>query len=279
MGRALALVWPEVPLVWAPPLALVATALALAGARAPARRHRLLSTVPLGLVLAEVALVAGWITPAALTLALPALIVLVGGRALPAFALAEVKRRGGVGRPMLPAWPAALALIASPVQPLACLLFAAGWTAVLAGQMLAALPRPDPANALLQIVWALIPPALIARALDLAVAPHLLTMGVAGAMILVFAARATMRRQTGAALLPRRWHWAGLALVLAATAARAGASVWPANAPALLLLSAGLWQAGWAAFLAAHLPALARPAPAPVFSARSKADLPAPDGG
>ena len=208
--------------------------------------------LPLGLVLA----------PPGLLILLPAALILwIAGRALPAFQATEAARRGLAFPKPLPRWP----LIA--LLPLGAFGALGAGLAVLAhlAWLRHSLPRPDPASLMLQAVWGAMGLALIAlgaERLGLIPAPmglHALTMGAIGPMILTIAARATMLRPPGQALRPRSWHWAGVLLLWGATLARLAEA---------LPLAQGLWSLGWAAFLAAHLPALARPAPAPVFSAR-----------
>lgn len=228
--------------------------------------HRAMSMAPLALI---VLLVAAPVAPADAILAPIALILWVGGRALPAFLAAEAERRGLVPPDPPPPAPAVVLAVLGALWPPA--LVAAGLLVAAAGvRMVRALPRPDPANLMLLTVWSALALALAAAGgerLGLIPAPlgtHALTMAAMGGMILSVAARATMARPEGQALRPLPLHWAALALIGAATAVRMAEFLWP---PALALAGA-LWLLGWAAFLAAHLPALFRPAPAPVFSAR-----------
>lgn len=228
--------------------------------------HRAMSIAPLALI---ALLVAAPVAPADVILAPIALILWVGGRALPAFLATEAERRGLVPQGPPPRVPAVALVALGAAWPPA--LVAAGLLVAAAGvRMVRALPRPDPANLMLLAVWAAIAAALMAAGgerlgrIPLPLGTHALTMAAMGGMILSVAARATMARPRGRALRPLPLHWAALALIGAATAARMAEFLWP---PALTLAGA-LWSLGWAAFLAAHLPALFRPAPAPVFSAR-----------
>ncbi len=268
-ARIVSLVWPDA--VLAPLLPLLVIALAVLWPVVAARRWaRLpLASVPMALALAEVAVIDGHLPASPLPLAMAALILAVGGRAVPAFLAAE---RGEWAAPS-PFWPG-LALIlagialAGTAWAAAALVLAALW--VLA--RLRGASRAGPANRMLALAYAGLCPALLAQAaveagtIPAIAAEHLLAMGVMGPMVLSFAARATMRRPAGAGLAPRRRHWLGFALLLLAAAIRAAGEA--ATDPAgWIALSGLLWSGGWIAFLSAHLPALPRPAPFPVLSA------------
>ena len=284
-ARLAALIRPETILPVAAPLLAVAAAV-LWPVVAARRWERLpIASVPLALALAEAAVVRGDVPATPLPLAMAALILAVGGRAVPAFLAADAElARAATARPgphwSSPHWPGlvlvALAMaLAGPARAVA-LLLAALWVPT----RLRGFGRAGPANRMLALAYGGLAPALAALALaeagplsaaiPPAAAQHLVTMGVMGPMILAFAARATMRRPTGGRLCPRLRHRLAFAAILAATLVRAGAEATGDPAPWITL--AGLiWSGGWLAFLAAHLPALARPAPFPVLSAARKA--------
>lgn len=289
-ARAAALVRPEAILPVAAPLLAVAAAVLWPVVAARRWERFPIASVPLALALAEVAVVRGDVSAALLPLAMAGLILAVGGRAVPAFLAADAELAGAAPRPPGPRgpgarwptshWPGlvlvALAMALSGPARAVALLLAALWVLT----RLRGLGRAGPANRMLALAYGGLAPALavlaaaeagpLSAAIPPAAAQHLVTMGVMGPMILAFAARATMRRPPGGRLLPLRRHRLAFAAILAATLVRAGAELLDDPAPWITL--AGLvWSGGWAAFLAAHLPALTRPAPFPVLSAARKA--------
>lgn len=238
-----------------------------------------LATVPLTLVAAEAMVLDRPDLAGLLPMAIAALVFIVGGRLVPSF-VAEARRRRGLGalrRP--PLWPGAALLGAGLLQEsllgTLALLAAVPWVAVHSVDGL----RLAPANRMLCLAYAGLVPGLLAVAaarsgmVPQLVAVHALTMASMGPMILAVAARVTMRRPAGAALQPRRRHWAALGLVSGAAVARVLAEL-PGQAPAWLSVAGIGWSAGWVLFLSAHLPALARPSPFPLLSAQ-RADSPA----
>lgn len=268
-ARIVSLVRPEA--VGALALPLFTIALAVLWPVVNARRWwRLpLASVPLALAVAEVAVIAGHLPASALLLAMAALILAVGGRAIPAFLAAEHVETAASMR----FWPG-LALILAGIAlggtawGTAALVLAALWVLT----RLRGSSRAGPANRMLALAYAGLCPALVAQAaagagaIQALAAEHLLAMGVMGPMVLAFAARATMLRPPGSGLVPRRRHWLAFALLLLAAAIRAGAES-AQDTAGWIALSGLLWSGGWIAFLSAHLPALARPAPFPVLSA------------
>lgn len=232
-----------------------------------------LATVPLVLVAAEAMLLDRPDLAGLLPMAIAALVFIVGGRLVPSF-VAEARRRRGLGalrRP--PLWPGGVLLgagllLESPVGTLA-LLAAMPWVFVHSLDGL----RLGQANRMLCLGYAGLVPGLLAITaarsgmVPQLVAVHALTMATMGPMILAVAARVTMRRPAGAALLPRRRHWAALGLVLGAAVARALAEL-PGQAPVWLTVAGIGWSAAWMLFLSAHLPALLKPSPFPLLSAQ-----------
>ncbi|MCT8330519.1 NnrS family protein [Albidovulum sediminis] len=272
-ARIVSLVRPEA--VGALVLLLFAIALAVLWPVVIARRWwRLpLASAPLALAVAEVAVIAGHLPASPLLLAMAALILAVGGRAVPAFLAAEQIEAAASPR----FWPGLALILAGMALAgtawgttwgTAALALAAVWVLT----RLRGASRAGAANRMLAMAYAGLCPALVvqaaagAGAIPALAAEHLLAMGVMGPMVLAFAARATMLRPPGSGLVPRRHHWLAFALLLLAAAIRAGAEA--AQAPAgWIVLSGLLWSGGWIAFLSAHLPALAHPAPFPVLSA------------
>lgn len=235
-----------------------------------------LAAAPMALVMAEGATVADLLTAAPLPLAMAGLILIVGGRALPRFLVAESERTGIPFRAPMPLWTGVALATAGILLPGAVgaglLVMTALWVGLRASGGL----KAGPANQMLCLGYAGLALALLGLAAaragllpDLA-ATHLLTMGAMGPMILAFAARATMRRPAGGLLLPQRRQWLALALIAASTLARVLAERAADPAPAMTWAGLG-WSAAWAVFLSVHLTALRQPTPFPVLSA-SRAD-------
>lgn len=280
-ARALALAAPAA--VW--PVALPSAGVALAilwpvvAARCWARLP--LALVPLALGLAEAALVAGWLAADRLPPAMAALILAVGGRAVPAFLAAGRQRAGtGAGPAVPPLWPGLAIIAAALILPggagQAALCLAALWVLTRVGGAM----RAGPATLMLCLGYAMLSPALVAVAaagagvIPALAATHLVTMAAMGAMILAVASRASMHRAPGMALRPRRRHWLAFAAVVAAALLRAAAEAAPDPLP-WITASGVIWSGGWALFLTAHLAALPRPTPFPVLSA-ARGPRPAP---
>lgn len=231
-----------------------------------------LAMVPLTLVVAESMLFARSDLAGVFPLAIAALVFLVGGRLVRAFA-AEARRRRGLGaQPRPPLWVGTVLLgvgLLHEGEMGAFALFAAiFWVAVSCLDGL----RLGQANRMLCLGYAGLVPGLLATLaarsglVSQMVQVHVLTMATMGPMILAIVARVTMRRSTGAELVPRRRHWCALALVFCATVARCLA-IWPG--PATIWLSvAGLgWSAAWILIFSVHMKALLEPAPFPLLSA------------
>lgn len=271
-GRIATLAFPDRPEL-APVSALVVGAVLLA----PVLAARAWGRLPVALFLllmgpAEAAFIAGRLPPASLATLLALLLALVGGRAVPAFLAAEATRRGWPVRP--PAWPAligpvAIALAHLPPLRVVMLLAAGLWCLARlrhrhAGRLLAEAALSAPA--MLVWGWGLLAAGLAATALGWpspVAGLHLLTLGAAGGMIFAISARAGMRRVPGRGLVARRRQSLGFVLLLAAAGLRLAAEFFPGA----LMLSGLCWSAAWLCHLAAHLPALFRPAPRPMLSA------------
>ncbi len=271
-ARTAALLWPEALISVALPLLAVAGSVLWPVVMARLWTRLPLASAPLALVLGEVALMRGILPAYVLPLAMAALILAVGGRAVPAFLAADMELAGGEGTRPGPLWPG--------------LLFVAGAMALVGPAKAAALGlaslwvltrlrdtrQAGAANRMLAIAYAFLAPAFAALAaaevgvIPRAAAEHLVTMGVMGPMILAFAARATMARPSGLPLGPRARHRLAFRALVAAALIRAGAEAAADPAP-WIALSGVIWSGGWIAFLSVHLPALARPAPFPVLSA------------
>jgi uncharacterized protein involved in response to NO len=274
-ARCAALVWPEAILPVTLPLLAVAGAVLwpVVSARRWARLP--LGAVPLALVAAEAALTRGALPAGILPLAMAALILAVGGRAVPAFLAADAELAGTTPPRPAPHWPglalvAAAMALAGPARA-AMLSLAALWVLT----RLRGFGPAGAANRMLALAYGGLAPALAALAaadaglVRPAAAEHLVTMGVMGPMILAFASRTSMRRRPGRPLGPLRRHRIAFAAVVTAAVVRAGAEAAVDPAP-WITLAGVIWSGGWLAFLAAHLPALARPAPFPVLSAARK---------
>jgi uncharacterized protein involved in response to NO len=235
-----------------------------------------LAATPMVLVMAEGATVAGLLPVAPLPLAMAGLILIVGGRALPRFLVAEGERTGISIRAPLPLWTGAALATAGILLPgpagAGLLVGTALWVGLRASGGL----KAGRANQMLCLGYAGLVPALLGLVAmrsgllpDLA-ATHLLTMGAMGPMILAFAARASMRRPARGLLLPQRRQWLALVLIAGSTLARVLAERAADPAPAMTWAGLG-WSAAWMVFLSVHLAALRQPTPFPVLSA-SRAD-------
>lgn len=269
VARAAGIVWPWQP--WpalAPQLALGLAVLwpVLAGR---VWHKAALAAVPLMLALAEAGLSTGLVPVEAAPIAMAGLVLLVGGRAVPAFLASEATRQGrSLPRPA-PLWPAPLALALAWAWPVLAPLALLPLIGVILLRLRGA-TRAGVANRMLAGSWALLIPGLgllllAPEGAGRIVAEHVVMTGAIGCTILAFAARVTMRR-AGDGLRPRRVHLLAFALVLLAVPLRAWAGL-PA-APLAWMTAAGVvWSAGWALILITHLAALPRPAPFPVLSA------------
>ncbi|WP_333684554.1 NnrS family protein [Pontibaca methylaminivorans] len=231
-----------------------------------------IAAAPLSLALGEAMIVAGWIPYSWAVLFMAGLILLVGGKAVPAFVASDLARQERRPSPLPPLWlPFVLVL---PVMLLPGL---AAWAV---GIMLAAsifwrsglADRPDQATLLLGGAWsslALTLPGLLLTGTELRQPiEHLFLIVTMGGTIFAFAGRAAMPRPFSGGLRPRPLQISGLALILLAGLLRGTAAFapqWP-----WFFLSACSWSAGWLCFLAVHLPASWRPAPFPILSASRK---------
>lgn len=270
-ARIAAFRWPEAALAPALPLALVAGAVLWPVVMARRWIRLPLAAVPLAMVFAEMALVRGRVPAGALPLAMAALILAVGGRAVPAFLASEPARTPGTVATG-PLWPglglAAAAMVPAETPAAIALALAALWVLT----RVRGLRQAGAANRMLALAYAALAPGLAALALGRvgalppAAAEHLVTMGAMGPMVLAFAARATMLRPERGALRPRPLHRIAFATLFAAAVLRTAAG----DPAPWITLAGAAWSGAWLAFLGAHLPALARPAPFPILSASRK---------
>lgn len=228
-----------------------------------------LAAVPLVLAGAEAGLAAGVLPPVALVAGLALLILLVGGRAIPAFLRTEATRRAVCQTPkrQIPLWPLPLLWLLAQTGPLR-LTASLALAGLIVARVAPAL-RAGAANRMLALGWAMLAPAQIGLALakpgpSAIAAEHGLLMAAMGGTVLAFAARAAMARAPDGGLTPLPLQWSALWLLLAAAVLRALATAAP---PAVMTASALGWTLGWVLFLIAHLRALPRPAPFPVLSA------------
>lgn len=272
-ARTLALAEPES--VWLASLPLLVIALAILLPVLWARRwdKAPLALVPLGLVMAEGALVRQQISADALPLAMGAVILAVGGRMTAAFLIDERRHRGLPLRPAAPVWPGLVMMgvgaASSGAIGTSAPAVAALWVLYRAWGGLEA----RPANRMLCMAYAALAAGLLGIvAARLGMLPplaqaHLLTMGAMGSMIMAVAARVSMCRTHDKGLMPLTRHWIALWLIFAATAARCLAEMATPHHNALMITAGIIWSAAWLLFLSAHLAALGHPAPFPLLSA------------
>jgi uncharacterized protein involved in response to NO len=280
-ARMLALAEPQSIWLVCLPLSVVALSILTPVLQARCWSKVPLALVPLGLVIAEVALIKQQIPATALPLAMSALIMAVGGRMITAFLSEEHRRRRLPQRPAVPVWPGIIMLglgtLSSGAMGTLALAFTVLWVLHRTWDGLGAWP----ANQMLCLAYAALAAGLLGIAAErLGLLPplaqvHLLTMGAMGSMIAAVAARVTMRRIKGVGLMPLTRHWIVLWLIFAATGARCAAEI---TAPyGMLMIIAGIaWSAAWFLFLSTHLSALRHPAPFPLLSAGHTRSKPAP---
>lgn len=231
------------------------------------------AAVPLALAAAEVALVGQFISAAVLPGAMVILILLVGGRVVPAFIAEDRRRSGHIARNLPWRWPS-LGLFGSSffldgVLGALVLIAVALWVLYQVRGGFGA----GPANRFLCFAYLGLVPVMLGMAATPAglLIPraelHLLTMGAMGPVILAIAARVAMRRPKDGQLVPRSCHWGALCLVFAATVARCVAEVAPR--PEFWMIAAGVcWSTAWSLFLWAHLSMIGRPPAFPLLSAK-----------
>ncbi len=232
-----------------------------------------LAAVPLALAAAEAALVGQHMTAAMLPGIMVILIMLVGGRMVPALLAEDRRRSGQVARPVPWRWPGLVlfgaAFFLDGMVGAPALIAVALWVLyqVRGGFQAGAASR------FLCLGYVGLVPVMLGMAAARAgfLTPraelHLLTMGVIGPVILAIAARVAMRRSKDGQLLPCSCHWGALWLIFVATAARGIAEVVPR--PELWMVAAGVgWSTAWGLFLWAHLSMIARPAAFPLLSAK-----------
>lgn len=211
------------------------------------------------------------------------LIVLVGGRAVPAFTESALRVYAWPGRvwtcealQSVSAGVIVAALFALLVHQSShlggSLLLVAGVLQLtrLAGWQPLRVWRLAPVG-ILQVSWLWLGLGLMLLGVALTwpevvrqeVALHALTMGAMGGMILAIASRVAMRRGRFG-LWPTRLQLVAAALILLSPVPRLiAARLWPANGIALAALC---WIAGWLLFVLALWPALRGPPPHPVLS-------------
>lgn len=213
------------------------------------------------------------------------LIVLIGGRAVPAFTRSWLDRRGRgkllytrrnlshlaiagilVATCLHGAWP--------PALPGLLLLFSG---AMLLWQMSAwrsLWTRRYPALFILHVAFAWTPTALILSGLS-AIMPdqvpaddalHALTMGAMGTMIAAFMMRPAMVRD-GESLILGRAMAGAFSLVSLSALLRISGGWLNEDAFDTVAAAAICWMAGWTLFLVAYFPAMSGPVPRPAFSA------------
>lgn len=295
LARALPFLGDDLPsaslLVIGPSFTLVLTAFFLRRVIKAAAWSRLhLAAAPVLLAVAEILVLQTWLfgngtatATAWAGVAFGLLIVLVGGRAIPAFtrnALTLHALPSTLWAPLaLQTTSVVMLLIALATLPFPTLRAATGCLLVITGALqLVRLAGWKPFMALrlssvamLQLAWVWLGVGLMLigaalywpQLMRLGVALHALTMGAMGAMILGFASRAAMHR-SAQGLKPRGVQTLAGTLVLISPALRMlPPGVFPIDT---IAWSALFWTTGWLLFLKGLWPALHGPVPSPVLS-------------
>lgn len=227
---------------------------------------------------------AGVIAPGMMPLVFIMLILLIGGRATPAFTYAWLHRVGAEARFRDQLLLSHLTIAAIPVAAYLSATrhpTAAGLLFLLAAMMLlwrmkgwqTSRTRHYPALFILHLAFAWTPISLFLigfanicpDTLPPAAALHAVTMGAMGSMICAFMMRAAMPRKRDILVLNRRMAWA-FSLVWLSALLRILAGTIETGLD-LLAVAAACWITGWACFLWTYMPALFGPVPRPVFSA------------
>lgn len=224
------------------------------------------------------------------------MIMLIGGRAVPAFtrsglagAASPVPVHDGhaLGLAGVAALVAAAVLAAGGCERAAGagLMVAGGLQAVRMAGWHSLATRHYPALAILHLAWAWLVAGLLLLGLALlapdrlpvATALHGLAAGAMGTTMLAIMARAAMIRRSGRLVLGRPLALS-FALVWLSALVRVLAPFAAPPLPDPIRVAAAAWMVGWALFVSVHLHALRRPVPRPVLSARRSKDPGAPDG-
>ncbi|KXF76098.1 short-chain dehydrogenase [Paramesorhizobium deserti] len=213
------------------------------------------------------------------------LIILIGGRAVPAFTRHWLERTGISApirdRPML-SRVAVIAVLGAICPGTKEYQLARGVLLILASALLFARMTAwrsvktvrYPALFMMHVAFMWTPAGLLLLGLasifpenlPASTTLHTLTMGAMGTMILTFMMRAAMIRR-GDRLLVSRVMAGAFVLVCLSAVIRISANWLPDTAVDPVTLAAVCWMMGWALFLRAYLPALSGPVQRPVFSA------------
>lgn len=270
LARLMALAGPDGVLPVAAIQCLIGTAILVPMVRGRAWTRLPIGAAPLALGLAEAAVATGVLPVRGVLFLMAALVLIVGGRAIPAFLATEAARAGRRLPQPGPLRPALAVLLAALIWPRLSLPAAPVLAGLILWRVAPGAIGAGVANRMLALGWLMLAPSLPALLLTeegagAMAAGHLFLTAAMGGTIFAFAARATMGRPAAGGLCPRPAQIAGFVLVIAAAPARAAAAFAPDTH--WLALSGALWSLGWALFLVVHLAALPRPAPYPVLSA------------
>ncbi len=213
--------------------------------------------------------------------ALVFLVMLIGGRIVPAFTRNWLLKNGAEQRPVTFGRFDGIVLLSSLVGLILWVVLPTSLPSALALGLIAVLhgvrmtrwaglaTRPDPLLFVLHVSYAMIPAGLALMAVGAGTnslvaqvaALHLLGIGAVGGMTLSVMIRASLGH-TGQALKTDRKLELGLALIFAAALSRVVAEFAGQN-PVWIDLSAGLWMAGFALFVLRIGPSLVTPRPRP----------------
>lgn len=230
---------------------------------------------------------AGGLFPASMrdVLLVAALVTVVGGRAVPAFASFWVPDPPAAKTKSRDRWLEVESLAVFAAAMLSHIFEQdrlAGLAFIVTAAMLALrlfgwrwrVAFTYPALLMLFMAWLWLPVGLLLVGLTLfdddpgalPTRMHALAIGGIGSMSYAMMARSCMKRANGR-LIPAPATVSGFVLVQLSAFVRVFVAAQPGLFDAAISISAATWSVGWLLFLVAYVPSLFRPAPHPVFSA------------
>ncbi|WP_370399436.1 NnrS family protein [Sulfitobacter sp. JB4-11] len=213
------------------------------------------------------------------------LIIVVGGRAVPAFTRNWMLRMERAGPQVDDGSRACVLAVFLLIFVLVCLLVAKDALAhiamIVCGLTLLRSMRgwrsthtlANPLLVSLHLAYLWVPIGMVAvgllglfpNAYPLSSALHAITVGAMSGMIMAIAGRAAARRKRGE-LQARQGFIVGVSLLWVATWVRLAAPMFSESSGQIIIVAAVMWCLSWAALLADFLPGLFQPSPHPVLS-------------